>query len=345
MKHSLPVLLTVLLPTLLALTACNADELGPSLSASPAQQDTDDDPTAPGFGLPEMERPDSYSDAKVALGKKLFFDERLSSDGSMSCRSCHKHELGWTDGQRFSRKVNGELNTRNSPSLYNVGYQPYFYWDGRAPTLEKNVEAAWKGHMGGDPEAMAKKLAEIPAYESEFEKAFDGKGPSGDRMVEALAHFVRSLQAGGTAFDEYMKGDKSAISEDAQKGFLLFVGKAGCATCHTPHLYTNFNFHNVGIGSQDEEPDVGRGKIDEKKIGAFKVPSLRAIELTAPYFHNGSVGELREAVELMASGGIDNPHKDPLILDRTLDEAEIDQLVAFLKSLTPRHEFEEPKLP
>lgn len=274
---------------------------------------------------------------KIALGKTLFFDTRLSSKGEMSCQSCHKHELGWSDGIRFSTKENGTVNTRNSPSLYNVGYQPHYYWDGRAPTMEINVAAAWKGHMGGDPVAMAAALAEIPEYQTMFQTAF-GEGPSEDTIVKALTSFVRTLRSGNSAFD------RGVASEDAKKGHELFMNKAGCGQCHTMPLVTDMAFHNVGVGIGG--PDQGRGAHDPSKPGAFKTPSLRSVSKTAPYFHDGSVETLEEAVRFMVKGGGENnPNRDPLLMPKDLTEEEIQQLIAFLESLTSTETFIPPTLP
>lgn len=285
---------------------------------------------------------------KVDLGKMLFFDKRLSKDGSMSCQSCHVHELAWTDGVALSTKQNGEKNTRNSPTLYNVGYQPTnaqtgYYWDGRAASMEANVEAAWKGHMGGDPDAMAKKLAEIPAYAAAFQKAFpDQAAPAGASIVKALTSFVRTLRSGDSPYD------RGTMSEAAKRGEKAFATR--CASCHVPPLFTDFMFHNVGVG---DPKDVGRLKIEpdnKARTGAFKTPTLRGAARGKPYFHDGSVATLREAVALMAKGGNDNEHLDPILqgLKKALQpptDAEIDDLVEFVKALDSSETFVAPKLP
>jgi cytochrome c peroxidase len=327
---------TAALGGLCALTSCAGDE--------PAKAEVARD-----LGLPKMERPADWSQARAELGKQLFFDTRMSSNGAMSCSTCHLPELGWTDGKQFSQKVDGSMNTRNSPSLYNVGYQQgYFYWDGRADTMEKNVAAAWKGHMGGDPDKMAAALNEVPAYKAAFEAAFGGPA-TGDRIVDAFCSFVRSLQAGGTRYDQFVAGDKTALNADEQAGLALFQGKAGCVACHVPPLLTDLKFHNVGIGMAAENPDVGASKPHpEFAVGSFKTPTLRAVSKTAPYFHDGSVATLEEAVRIMAAGGIANEHLDPILkafAARTISEAEQKQIVAFLRALDPQQVFTAPKLP
>lgn len=312
--------------------ACGSDAATSTIATIPA-------------GLPVMDRGAMFSAARAELGKKLFFDPRLSVDGTMACQSCHQHELGWTDGKQFSRKVDGSLNTRNSPSLYNVGYQDVFYWDGRAATLEKNIDAAWRGHMKGDPAAVAATLAAIPEYAGEFQQAF-GNAPTGDDIVHALASFVRTLLSGDAPFDRHKRGEKGAMSADAIAGYELFSGKAKCAVCHTEPLFTDRGFHNVGIGMQAESPDPGRGKIDAKMPGAFKTPSLRSVAKTAPYFHDGSVATLEEAVTIMARGGIPNDALDPQLRNMPeITDEEIAQIVAFLEALTSEETFAAPKLP
>jgi cytochrome c peroxidase len=284
---------------------------------------------------------------KASLGKQLFFDKRLSSNGALACQSCHLPEKAWTDGVALAVKADGNKNTRNSPSLLNVGFLDLLYWDGRAATLEKNVEAAWKSQMGGDPAAAAKQLAAIPGYRAQFEKAFGPGDVTGDHIVKALASFLRTVYGGNSPWDRYEAGDRGAVSQDAIAGYAVF-NKAGCVACHMPPLYTDRLFHNVGAGVESASPDVGRGKIvpdDPKMTGAFKTPSLRGASRSGPYFHDGSVATLDEAVKFMAAGGRDNPHRDILLKDAKLSEDELRQLVAFVRALDGAEPFNPPKLP
>lgn len=301
------------------------------------------------LGLEAVPLPESadnpLTEAKYHLGKQLFFDPRLSKSGNMSCSSCHLPEHAFTDQRKLSPKDDGSMNSRNSPSMYNVGYQKQWYWDGRKPTLEAVVLAAWTGQCKGDATEVSSRLEAVPAYKAAFQKAFEAPA-SEDTIVKALASFLRGLRSGNSAYDKFAAdGTANPLSEEAAKGFNLFVGKAGCVTCHSMPLFTDMIYHNVGIGMDAENPDLGRGKIDDTKKGAFKTPTLREVARTAPYFHDGSVATLREAVKLMASGGIDNPNKDPLLMNRNLSDAEIDQLVAFLESLNGGVPFEKPTLP
>jgi len=281
------------------------------------------------------------------LGKQLFFDKRLSKDGSASCETCHVPEKGWTDGKPLSTKVGGAVNTRHSPTLINVGYNDLWYWDGRSETLEKQTEAAWKGQMGADPAAIAAAIGKIPGYEVQFRAVF-GANATGDTIVKALASFVRTIRSGDSPWDKHEKGDKEAVSKDVEKGWDLFRNKAGCAACHAPPLYTDNGFHDTGIGFDKPEPDVGRGKPskDEKMNGAFKTPTMRSVTTHAPYFHDGHVATIEEAVDLMLGGGVKNDNLDQKLKPVKLSKAERDQLLAFVKSLeAPVAAFERPKLP
>lgn len=323
-----------------------------SCSSDPAKAAMIDDPLQPPRGLEAAAlvtaADNPLTAAKVELGKQLFFDARLSGTGKMGCNSCHYPELAFTDNKALSVKDDGKSNTRNSPTMHNTGYLDRLYWDGRAQTLEKNVGAAWKAQLGGKPEEVAKLLAEVPAYTKSFQDAF-GAPPSETTIVQALASFLRALRSGDSAYDRYLADQKDALSADAKAGMDLFHGKAGCVVCHTPPLFTNKGFHNVGIGMSAENPDLGAAAKnafdDPSKKGQFKTPTLRDVAKTAPYFHDGSVATLKEAVKLMAGGGLANPNKDPLLVDRGLSDAELDQLVAFLGALSGNQKFTPPTVP
>jgi cytochrome c peroxidase len=351
----------------LGLVACEEPQPGPkpgasaAASAAPAASSAATKPLPPmppapplpktPAALPELKTPDDnpLSPEKVALGKQLFFDKRLSKDGSASCETCHLPEKGWTDAKALSTKVGGAVNTRHTPTLWNVGYNELFYWDGRSPTLEKQIEAAWKGQMGADPAEIAKKVNAVPGYEVQFKTIFKSDATP-DTLVKALGAFVRTLRSGGAPWDKYEAGDKSAVSEDAVRGFEIFRNKAGCAACHAPPLYTDNGFHNVGIGFDPDkkEPDLGRGKVanDEKLNGAFKTPTIRSVETSGPYFHDGRAATVEEAVDTMLSGGIKNPTLDAKLKPVKLSDKEKKDLLAFMKALkAPEETFERPKLP
>lgn len=324
--------------------------LFPACSSEPAQAKSD--PLKAPLGLEEVQlvanKDNPLTLAKVELGKQLFFDARLSGTGTMACNSCHYPEQAFTDGRAIAKKDDGKDNTRNSPTMYNVGYLDRLYWDGRATSLEGNVGAAWKAQIGGKPDEVSKRLAAAPEYEKAFQAAF-GTGPSETTIVQALASFLRNLRSGDSAYDRYKAGQQDALSADAKAGMELFVGKAGCAICHLPPLFTNRGFHNVGIGMDQKTPDIGAASDkafnDPARTGQFKTPTLRNVAKTAPYFHDGSTKTLKEAVTLMAGGGLANPHKDATLIDRKLSAQEIDQLVAFLESLSGNDPFVPPTVP
>lgn len=289
---------------------------------------------------------------KIALGKQLFFDKRLSKTKAMSCETCHVPEKGWTDGLKLSPKFDGSVNVRHSPTLYGVAYYPDLYWDGRAKGLEAQILAAWKGQMGADPEAIAKDLDQIPAYKAAFEKELGG-APTGERVVKALATFVRTIHAGGTAYDRN--------PGRYQAGFKVLSEVANCTLCHLPPVFSDTLFHNVGVGAKAEKPDAGRGKIvadaaakegkeltpeEQKLAGAFKTPTLRGLGLSGPYFHDGSVATLEEAVDFMLGGGTANPNLDEKLKPKTLTPRQRKDLLAFLRALTPEAKpYPRPQLP
>jgi cytochrome c peroxidase len=333
----------------------------PAASASAAQAAPLVIPKAgslPG-GLPAVAQPaeNATSDAKVELGHQLFFDPRLSVDGSRSCYSCHQNEDGNGGHDPIAIGAGNKKLTRHSPVIWNVAYYPAFYWDGRSPNLEEQAKAAWAGgNMGVGKENLEKKaaeLAKVPEYKKKFEAAFGKDGVTPDTVVKALSAYERTLTCGETAYDKYAKGDASALTEEQQKGLGLFMGKGQCVLCHAPPFFAagmgaqQAVYHNVGIGSDKPEPDQGRQAAtkNEADFGAFKVPSLRNVAKSAPYFHDGSVATLEAAVRLMAKGGVANAKLSPLMKDRGLSDGEVGSIVAFLGALDCNKKLEQPKLP
>jgi cytochrome c peroxidase len=285
---------------------------------------------------------------RILLGRQLFFDTRLSRTKKMSCETCHVPEKGWTDGLALSPRFDGSMNTRHTPTLYGVAFYPDLYWDGRAKGLEVQILAAWRSQMGADPDAIAKELAEVPRYVEAFTKEYEG-APTGERIVKALSTFVRTIQAADTPWDRSPQDASAAPKTAIARGFEQF-STSGCVLCHTPPLFSDTQFHNVGIGSDKPTPDMGRGRnlADaaakasqpvtpemERLMGAFKTPTLRGAALSGPYFHDGSAKTLDEAVDIMLKGAIDNKTKDVLLKPRTLTPSQRKDLMAFLQSLTP----------
>ena len=297
------------------------------------------------------------SEAKVALGHQLFFDARLSGDGSRSCYSCHQNENGNGGADPIAIGAGNKKLSRHSPVMWNVAYFPAFYWDGRSPTLEEQGKAAWfGGNMGVGKDNLDKKAAEIakiPGYKKQFDAAFGKEGVTPDTVVKALSAYERTLTCAETAFDKYAKGDASALNETQQRGLGLFLGKGQCALCHAPPFFSSAmggaqaTYFNVGIGTDKPEPDAGRFGTTKNDAdwGAFKVPSLRNVAKSAPYFHDGSVATLDEAVRLMARGGVPNKNLSPLMKDRGLGDDEVRSVVAFLGALDCNKKLEQPALP
>ncbi len=287
------------------------------------------------------------SPEKVALGRQLFFDERLSGDGSRSCYSCHVCEKGLTDGLAKAVGAFNKQLPRSSPTLWNIGYHKEFYWDGRSPSLEKQAMAAWTGaNMGAKADEIAIKLNAIEGYHSQFHKVFNGD-VTPDNIVKAIAAFERTIISGDTAWDRYRAGDQSALSESALRGWNVFQA-IKCTNCHDGVLLTDQQYHNVGIGMDQKEPDVGRFKVSNKPedTGAFKTPTLRDISKSAPYFHDGSAKTLEEALDIMLGGGKPNQYLDKKNLEK--HDVLPDQrqaLLDFLKSLDVDCKLTKPKLP
>lgn len=293
---------------------------------------------------------------KISLGHQLFFDPRLSVDGSRSCYSCHRNEDGNGGHEPLAIGAGDKPLPRHSPVIWNVGYLPNFYWDGRSDSLEAQARAAWAGgNMGVGQEGLAAKAAEIaaiPAYAAQFTAVFGERGVTPDTIVQALAAYERTLVCDDTAFDRFQSGDRAALSARQQEGWQLFQGKAACVACHTPpHFSVAYStagtgFYNVGLGTRAAEPDAGRmvKSKQESDWGAFKVPTLRNVARSAPYFHDGSVADLTSAVRLMASGGVPNKNLSPILTDRGLSDDEIGAVVDFLGSLACGS-LSEPKLP
>ena len=285
---------------------------------------------------PQMEFPtDNEPDAqKIVLGERLFFDPIVSIDSSISCASCHKEVYGFADDVAISPGVEDRLGKRNSPSLWNVGYQPYFMREGGVPTLEMQVLVPVQEHseMAFNMVLLAQRLNANTAYKNDFLEAF-GDSASAFTITRALAQYERTLIQEPTSFDEYVRGDNGALSIAAKKGFELFYGKAGCDHCHSGPLMTNFGFYNNGI--QIGPDDYGRAELtlDSADFYLFKVPSLRKVALTAPYMHDGSLASLRDVLEQYNQGGVGHDYTSDGIEPLNLNESELVALEEFLSSL------------
>jgi len=320
----------------------------PTAESTPAA--SSEMPTPPvAFGVVPVPADNPATPEKVALGRQLYYDSRLSADDSRSCYSCHVCENGLTDGKPVAEGALGKKLTRSSPSLWNIAYHTEFYWDGRSPSLEKQALAAWTGgNMGANAEETAAKINAIEGYRSQFQQVF-GADATPDNIVQSITSYERTyLFCSDTPYDRWQAGDASAVNDAGKRGAELFLAKAGCGNCHSGSLFTDLKYHNVGIGLDKAEPDLGRHRVTNADAdkGAFKTPSLRDITRSAPYFHDGSVATLKEAVDLMVSGGIDNPNIDRVNLKNTnLTEEEKTDLMEFLRALECPCTLEAPPLP
>jgi cytochrome c peroxidase len=312
-------------------------------------------PPLPGYEAMTVPADNRMTQAKIDLGRMLYYDKRLSGDGTRSCYSCHLKENGLTDGKPTAIGAYEAKLPRSSPTLWNIGYHSALYWDGRSASLEKQAMAAWTGgNMGvsgkdGRPSTaeIAARLNQIPGYAPAFQKAFGGPATP-DNIVQAIATFERTIVSSNSAWIRFRSGDQSAFSDAAKRGWQIFSEKAKCTNCHDGLLLTDQEYHNVGIGMDAPKPDVGRFTVtkDEKDTGAFKTPTLLDISKSAPYFHNGSVATLEEAVDIMVNGGKKNKHLDTVNLKPAkLTKAEKDDLLAFLRSLDAEYAITEPVLP
>jgi cytochrome c peroxidase len=282
----------------------------------------------------------------VSLGRKLFYEKKLSADNTISCSQCHSPQLGFSDGRKHSTGVGGKTGTRNAPTVMNAAYAAVQFWDGRAASLEAQAAGpiANPVEMNQTHDVSVTKLSADPQYPRLFAAAF-GPGPITIGKVEkAIAAFERTVISGNSAFDRYQYGgDKTALSPAAIRGLAIFTDKAkgNCATCHTIGetyaLFTDGKFHNIGIGvnSEGEITDAGRYSEtkSEKERGSFKTPSLRNVGLSAPYMHDGSLKTLKDVVDFYAGGGNSNPNLDKEIKETKLTGQEREDLIEFLESL------------
>src|ERR1700733_11256756 len=303
------------------------------------------------LGLPPVPIPaDNPPTAEtIALGRKLFYDMRLSKDNTVSCASCHNPNLAFTDGRPLARGVGGMLGIRNAPTLLNAAYSPLQFWDGRAKSLEEQSAAPIENPLEMDQkhEVSVSKIGKDPAYQAEFAQAFGPGKVTLQKIQKSLASFERTLLSGNSPFDQYQYGgNKQALSPTAIRGLAIFndPNRGNCAVCHTINahyaLFTDGKFHNTGAGVNGAGDFTDLGRFNSTKIvttkGEFKTPTLRDIALSAPYMHDGSLKTLHDVVDFYAGGGNSNPYLDKDIKSLHLSAQDRADLVAFLESLTGR---------
>jgi cytochrome c peroxidase len=279
-----------------------------------------------------------YSRAKAELGKLLYFDARLSADNSVACANCHHPQFAFADGQPTSLGIKGQRGGRSAPTVINRAYSLAQFWDGRAGTLEEQAKGPMANpiEMGNTHEAVVARLKEIPGYKVLFKQVFGDEEIDIDRVAKAIATFERTVLSGNSAYDRYKAGNKKALTPMQIEGMNVYFNKAKCDQCHEGINFTTNSYHNLGVGMDKADPDLGRYVVtkDERDWGAFKTPTLRDIERTAPYMHDGSLKTLEEVVAYYNKGGIKNKNLDERIKPLNLTAKEEAALVAFLKALS-----------
>jgi cytochrome c peroxidase len=345
-------------------------------------------PKGDALGLPAMIIPENnpLTAEKVALGRKLFMDRRLSHNNTISCAMCHVPEQGFVVNEIATAVgLEGRTNKRNAPTIFNVGYYKHLFHDGREFSLENQIIGPLlaENEMGNPSIGFViEKIDSFPDYQGLFEQAFDGQKANLERVSLAIASYERTMVSGNSKFDQWYFGkNKAALNEREINGFRLFSGKANCISCHTVNkesaLFTDQSFHNTGAGwnrnnkvlsslvkkevskqtfpvslapgitvevandhfdkaSEVPKNDVGRFEVTSNPNDSwlYKTPSLRNIQLTAPYMHDGSLRTLDNVVDFYNVGGEDNPYKDQRLVPLGLTQDEKADLVAFMKALT-----------
>lgn len=276
---------------------------------------------------------------RIELGKKLFFDPRLSGDQTISCATCHNPVLGWSDALPKGIGFKGADLPRASPTVINTGYNTIQMWDGRKKTLEDQAMGPMEAtlEMNMDFAKLFDFLRNNKAYSAMFEAAYPGEGVNAKTVSKAIASYERTIISNNSPFDKWVKGDKNAMTAQQINGFKLFNGKANCEVCHSAPNFTDNGFHNLGLASwADKNADVGRYAQKPIRIlkGAFKTPTIRDIERTSPYFHDGSSTTLMEVVDHYDKGGVVKEGISPNIKALNLTEQEKQDLVAFMQALT-----------
>lgn len=327
----------IILSIFLGLTSCQREEVEPT-----------DFQNIPDW-FPEMDIPsdNQLTQARIDLGRKLFYDTRLSRDNSISCGTCHKQELAFADERVIAQGIDNRLGLRNTPTLANIGYTDIMFADGGVITLELQSQSPIFEHTEFDYTIaeFIERIADDNEYQRMFQDAY-GQEPAAFGISRAIAAFERTFISGNSRFDQYeYNGDENALSDSEKRGRdLFFSSELECVACHQPPLFTNFEFENIGL--YETYADTGRERITQlfEDNGKFKVPTLRNIALTAPYMHNGSIATLQEVVEHFNSGGVNHPNKSEKIKPLNLSEQEKADLVDFLESLTDQQFIYNPDL-
>jgi cytochrome c peroxidase len=326
----------------LAVAACRA-------AAPPAPPWEADNPVRPlpkaplGLDIDLASLPNPPTPARVRLGRWLFYDARLSGDGTVSCSTCHIPQFAFSQPTPVSTGISGQLGKRKAPTFINeaVTLYPHFFWDGRAGSLEDQALGPIENpvEMGSSHTAMIATLARIPGYKPYFKEAFGTEAITAERVARALSDYERTRMSGNSPWDRWRQNrDEQAVSDQVKKGHDLFYNKARCNQCHLGNSFTDSSFHNLGVGWNAKTKtfaDEGRYVVTKNAAdrGAFKTPTLREVSKHPPYMHDGSQKTLREVMEWYNRGGEKNPYLDPKISPLHLTPDEIDAVVAFMTAL------------
>jgi len=288
------------------------------------------------LGPPPIPPDNPQTSDKILLGKKLYFDTRLSKDNTISCATCHDPAKGWSDAGPTSKGIADQLGGRRSPPVSNAAYNLLQFWDGRAPSLEEQAKGPIENpvEMGNTHTEMLRTVSDIPGYVDEFEKVFGTRSITVDHVARAIASFERSVVTTDSPFDRFVRGDGGALTPMEKRGLEIFNGKGHCTSCHWGGHFTDGRFHNLGVEPIDPaKPDSGRHNVTKlpKDIGAFKTPTIRDVALRAPYMHTGKEATLEDVIRLYnKGGGLDDANLDVLMVPLGLSEDEIQALVAFM---------------
>ena len=273
--------------------------------------------------------------AKVELGKQLFFDPRMSGDNTVSCATCHDPKQGWSNGAPIATGIRSQKGGRSAPTIINAAYQEFQFWDGRALKLEGQALGPIQNpiEMEMKLDELIPKLNKIEGYRKQFRAVF-GSDATPAAVAKALAAFERTVLSGDAPYDRFKAGDKTSLSDAAQRGMTVFFNKAQCSACHAGPNFSDGAFHNVGVGMAKPEPDLGRFAETKQAgdRGAFRTPTLREIARTAPYMHDGSQKTLADVIDFYDKGGHANPQLDEEIFPLKLTAEQKADLVTFLQA-------------
>lgn len=309
------------------------------------------------FGLPPVPWPkdNPYTQKKAELGRLLYFDQRLSSNSTISCASCHGVQRAFADEQPLAIGINGNKGSRHSPTVINAAYEKKLFWDGRASSLEEQCmgplgnmnEMTSIDNVHGAHQQIQQRIQSIKGYTPLFDEVFGAGQITMENIGKAIATFERTILSGDSPYDRYVAGDKTAMTVEQIHGYQVFKD-VGCILCHAGPNFADGRFRNIGVGMDAEDPDLGRYNVTgaEEDWGAFKVPTLREIETTYPYMHDGSVSTLEEVIDYYDRGGTSNKNLHPLLqkpLHLTAEEKQA--LLSFMHALSGKgwQHFTEPE--